>query len=214
MGKVNVYLPDDLERAVKDAGIPLSSVCQVALRSAVDRVDALRGAADPVAALGPTTPRLADALGHVPGDPTRDDGLAGPLELLAAIVLHGDNVGARVLRDLGVELPRPSSRRRSARTAKGFTDEARAVLADAVRVALELRRERVGTEHLVLALTVHPATAELFHALGVDERNVRSRIERVAEERTAEVPAPNELFDRFEAELRRLGDELRQLRGD
>ncbi|MGO9344685.1 MAG: ATP-dependent Clp protease ATP-binding subunit, partial [Acidimicrobiales bacterium] len=30
MPKVNVYLPDALASAVKDAGVPVSAVCQVA----------------------------------------------------------------------------------------------------------------------------------------------------------------------------------------
>ena len=38
MGKVNVYLPDDLEVAVRDAGLSVSPVCQAALRDALARV--------------------------------------------------------------------------------------------------------------------------------------------------------------------------------
>ena len=214
MGKVNVYLPDELERAVREANIPLSSVCQSALRAAVERVEALRTATDPVAAIGPSTPRLAEVLAGVSASPTRDDGLAEPLELLGALILHGENLGARVLTDLGVELPRPAGRRRSPRPARGLTDEARGVLAQALRVALELRHEQVGTEHLVLALTTEPTTAELFAALGVDERAVRSRIERRRSSDDAPTTAPPpELLDRIQAELARLGDEVRRLRG-
>jgi ATP-dependent Clp protease ATP-binding subunit ClpC len=210
MGKVNVYLPDDLERAVRDAGIPLSSVCQLALRTAVDRVIALGGAADPAAAMGPVSVHLAEVLAAVPADPTRADGRAGPVELLGAILLHGENRGARVVRELGVELPG----RRRVRRSTGLTDEARRVLADAVRVALEQRQDRVGTEHVVLALLREEHTAELFGALGVDERAVRSRLDRTAAADVGPSTAPAALLDRFEAELRRLGDELRQLRGE
>jgi len=42
MPKVNVYLPDDLAEAVKDAGVPVSAVCQRALERAVRRVTAIR----------------------------------------------------------------------------------------------------------------------------------------------------------------------------
>ena len=214
MGKVNVYLPDDLERAVRETNVPLSSVCQLALRSAIDRVDGLRTAGDIAAAMAPVTPRLAEVLSDVPASPTRDDGAADALELLAALILHGDNLGARVLKDLGVELPRPAGRRRSGRRARGFTDEARAVLAQAVRVALELRHETVGTEHLVLALTGDPTTGELFGALGVDERAVRARIDRQrpGDDAPPTDPSP-ELLARIEAELERLGQEVRRLRG-
>jgi hypothetical protein len=39
MGRANVYLPDDLERRVKAAGIPISEVCQRALLAAVEAVE-------------------------------------------------------------------------------------------------------------------------------------------------------------------------------
>lgn len=37
MGKVNVYLPDELEKQVRAAGISISPVCQTALQSEVER---------------------------------------------------------------------------------------------------------------------------------------------------------------------------------
>jgi len=40
MGRANVYLPDDLERRVKAAGIPISEVCQRALLVAAEAVEA------------------------------------------------------------------------------------------------------------------------------------------------------------------------------
>ena len=43
MPKINVYLPDDLAAAVRDAQIPVSAVCQAALERAVRDVSALRG---------------------------------------------------------------------------------------------------------------------------------------------------------------------------
>jgi ATP-dependent Clp protease ATP-binding subunit ClpA len=42
MPKINVYLPDDLAEAVKDAGVPVSAVCQRALEQAVRRVTSIR----------------------------------------------------------------------------------------------------------------------------------------------------------------------------
>jgi ATP-dependent Clp protease ATP-binding subunit ClpC len=43
MPKINVYLPDELAAAVRDAQIPVSAVCQTALERAVRDVSALRG---------------------------------------------------------------------------------------------------------------------------------------------------------------------------
>src|ERR1700742_943507 len=42
MPKINVYLPDDLADAVRDAGIPVSPVCQRALEQAVRRSQEVR----------------------------------------------------------------------------------------------------------------------------------------------------------------------------
>ena len=227
MGKVNVYLPEDLERAVRDTNIPLSSVCQLALRAAIDRVERVRTSDDIAAAMDPITPRLHEVLGAIPASPTRTDGLAEPLELLGALILHGSNLAAHVLRDLGVELPTPSGRRRATRAnrrAQGLTPEAREVLVQAVRVALELRHDQVGTEHLVLALAGDPTIAGLLDALGVDERAIRARIDRhragddvptpadgASPPETA--PASAELLERIQAELARLGEEVRRLQG-
>ncbi len=51
MGRANVYLPDDLERRVKAARIPVSEVCQQALLKAVEAAEAAETA----------RPRLRDA---------------------------------------------------------------------------------------------------------------------------------------------------------
>jgi len=42
MPKINVYLPDDLADAVRDAGLPVSAICQRALEFAVRRITAIR----------------------------------------------------------------------------------------------------------------------------------------------------------------------------
>ena len=39
MGRANVYLPDELERRVKAAQIPISEVCQRALLAAVEAAE-------------------------------------------------------------------------------------------------------------------------------------------------------------------------------
>ncbi len=46
MGRANVYLPDDLERRVKVAQIPISEVCQRALLAAVQAAEAGGGPLD------------------------------------------------------------------------------------------------------------------------------------------------------------------------
>ncbi|HUP86601.1 MAG TPA: Clp protease N-terminal domain-containing protein [Acidimicrobiales bacterium] len=212
MGKVNVYLPDDLEREVREAAIPLSSVCQSALRTAVEQVRMMRHAGD----LGDArdvvelTPRLTEILATHPR--TVHD-------LFGAIVIHGQNLGARVLVDLGVELPPPAKpRRRTKAAGDPAGDDVREMLVTAYLVALELRHGYVGTEHVVIAMAREGApTAELFAALGLDERAVRARVERLLAN-PWRVDAPGqasptpEALDRLEAELHRLHGDLARLR--
>ena len=216
MGKVNVYLPDDLERLVRETGVPVSAICQAALRSAVDAVTSIRQRGGDLSELSSKlTPRLAAILATGP---------ATALDLLGAIILHGENMGARVLADLGVELPAP----RPLRKAKGAGErsrsasaEVRETLAAAYRIALELQHDYLGAEHMVIALAREDSpVAELFAALGIDERAARSRVvhlltnpTRRGEPPAGEAPVPSpEVLDRFEAELRRMSDELAALR--
>jgi ATP-dependent Clp protease ATP-binding subunit ClpC len=222
VGKVNVYLPDDLERAVRDAGVPVSAVCQAALRAAVEGVAALRNGAAPGSAELPVplTPRLEEVLATRP---------ATALELLGAVVLHGENLGARVLRDLGVELPPPQRKARSGpkrpapTPATGWSPEVREVLVAAYRTALELGHGFLGTEHVVVALARDDApTATLFAALGLYDRAVQGRVVRLlANPWRVDEPGPPEAtarrggddrLDRFEQELQRLASELASLR--
>src|SRR5581483_6584478 len=69
MPKVNVYLPDALAEAVKDAQVPVSAACQAALEKAVRDVASIRGTAETPApedeARGPFarfTPRARHAI--------------------------------------------------------------------------------------------------------------------------------------------------------
>ena len=205
MGKVNVYLPDELERAVRDAGVPVSSVCQAALRAAVDGLTSIRRSPGPDAIGGAdVTSRLREILATGP---------TTALELLGAIVLHRENLGARVLADLGVELPplRPRAKRRTGTMAPAVRD----VLAEAYRAALELHHNYVGAEHVVIALARDDApTAAVFAALGLDERSVRSRVVHLLTNPWRE-DAPGRAaarLDQFEADLHRLTAELQTLK--
>lgn len=61
MPKVNIYLPDDLADAVKDAGVPVSAVCQRALEQAIRRVTAIRQiTAGPPHAVGISDPPVVN----------------------------------------------------------------------------------------------------------------------------------------------------------
>jgi ATP-dependent Clp protease ATP-binding subunit ClpC len=188
MAKVNVYLPDDLEREVRESGLPMSPVCQAALRESVDRLAALRSRAIPLERLvehrgrGRFTSRFAAILADAASDAAGRGRQVTPYDLLGAILHHGDNVGAEVLAAAGVDLPPAGFRGASPSRAKGtgeLSAEAREALAAAFLVALELRHEHVGAEHLVVALASEGApTRPLFAALGRDARTLRGHVER------------------------------------
>ena len=231
MAKVNVYLPDELEREVREAGLAISPLCQTALREALDRLAALRsrhvGRADLAAhgGRGRFTPRLRAVLEAAETEAAGRGRQVGALDLLGAVLDHGENLGARVLAAAGVELPGPGFRR-SGRggPAKGrgeLSTEARDVLARAFSLALELRHDHVGTEHVVLALAGEEGPAgAMFGALGLDERALRRHVERLIENpwsvtapADGTAPADHPTLDRLEEEVHRLAAEIARLRG-
>jgi hypothetical protein len=189
MAKVNVYLPDDLEREVRDAGLPMSPVCQAALRESLDRLAALRSRTVGLDRLvahtgrGRFTSRLADILTAAAEDAEERNRQVTPHDLLGAILDHGDNLGAAALEAAGLDLPTPGFLRRGRSAAKGtgeLSAEVRAALALAFTIALELRHEHLGAEHVVIALATEPSpTAPMFAALGLDPRTLRTHVERL-----------------------------------
>ncbi|MFG1946843.1 Clp protease N-terminal domain-containing protein [Nonomuraea sp. NPDC048826] len=113
MPKINVYLPDDLAEAVKQAGVPVSAICQRALEQAVRRVTAIRETAPadldldrPTGALTLLTPRtrtvlkLASARAGSGGVETE--------HLLAGMLAEGTNLALHVLRAMDIDPGRVS----------------------------------------------------------------------------------------------------------
>lgn len=118
MPKINVYLPDELATRVREAGIPVSPVCQKALAEAVQAVGRARQAVDAIrdSRLDPArfaaiaaragsrmTPRLHETL-HLAR------GLAGPAgtietrHLLLGLLDEGENLAVRLLEALSVDV--------------------------------------------------------------------------------------------------------------
>ena len=213
MSKINVYLPDDLEAEVREAELPVSAICQRALRDALDGLVAAR-AGEPVRGrfTGHLTAIVEDAKERMAAHGRQ----VTATELFGAIVTHGENLGARALALLGVELPAPSAPR-AGRGDGELAADAREVLAGASRVALEMRHDHVGTEHVMLALAGPESPLhDLLGALGVTPSNLRRQIERLlADPWTTESVAPEvdtALLDRLETEVQRLAAELGRLR--
>ncbi|MFF5294774.1 Clp protease N-terminal domain-containing protein [Paractinoplanes globisporus] len=111
MPKINVYLPDELADAVREAGLPVSSICQRALEQAVRRTTAIRQATlddirpDLLAARLPsftarlvTTVTLAADRAKAAGSPHVTTG-----DLLAGMIAEGGNLALQILTALEIE---------------------------------------------------------------------------------------------------------------
>lgn len=189
MPKVNVYLPDALASAVKEANVPVSAVCQSALAEAVERVARTRQGiavlSDPTS--GPAlvqrigegvrrrmTPRLVAAL-RIAG--TDDEGRARPwvssLDLLRGLLDDGENLSVRLLLSQGVDLEalstvasrgdqgdvEPRAREAGDGLIARLTMPGRLACAAALETVIELGHNYVGCEHLLLGLAASESRA-------------------------------------------------------
>jgi ATP-dependent Clp protease ATP-binding subunit ClpA len=193
MPKINVYLPDDLADAVKDAGIPVSAVCQRALEQAVRRVTAVREIAAGTAGGVPagTVPFTARALAVMQaahagaaadGELALDSGY-----LLRAIVADQNSMAVRVLAALditprqvraGLDRQVTSGRPRrpsSAESAGALSPAVAAAVEQATNESSGLGNNYVGTEHLLLGLIGESdgVAGHVLRSLGADLRVTR-----------------------------------------
>ena len=189
MPKINVYLPDALASAVKDAGVPVSAVCQAALSDAVERVGrtrrgiaALRDPATPSATLRQIeegtrkrmTPRLVAALGVAALDA---DGQArtgvSSLDLLRGLLDDGENLAVHLLlaQDVDVDAlaeatraseadePGPPAPDSSDALLGRLTMPGRLACAAALEAVVELGHNYLGCEHLLIGLVASEGQA-------------------------------------------------------
>jgi ATP-dependent Clp protease ATP-binding subunit ClpC len=200
MPKINIYVPDDLADAVRDAGVPVSAICQRALELAVRRVTAIRA----VAASAPHDDVLPDppvvnftrrattvlesahrSAGAVPGSQVHTE------HLLVAL-LADDNMAVRVLCALEIT-PRQveAEVRRRVAAGQGAASAAESNadlpwLSPGVAKAIELAGTEssglgngyVGSEHLLLGLIAEPdgLAGGVLRSLGADLRVVRRTV--------------------------------------
>lgn len=199
MPKINVYLPDELAEAVKEAGVPVSAVCQRALEQAVRRITAIRvtafgnlDAEDPTGRLTQFTERaravlrLAVEQARAAGAPT-----VGTEHLLGAMVAEGSNLALHVLRAIDIDPARlaealaddaaedaAEDTGRAGEPARHFSAEAAAALELTVGEATGLGHNYVGCEHLLLGLVAEPdgLAGQTLRGLGADLRLTRRAV--------------------------------------
>ncbi|MFG6198741.1 Clp protease N-terminal domain-containing protein [Nonomuraea sp. JJY05] len=195
MPKINVYLPDELAEAVKQAGVPVSAVCQRALEQAVRRVTAIRETVlsdldleEPTGALTHLTPRTRTVL-KLAAEQARTEGAAavGTEHLLGAMLSEGTNLALHVLRaveidpeQVGRDLARhrPAAGEAGASEPRNFSGAAANALEFAVTEATSLGHNYVGCEHLLLGLVAEPdgSAGQVLRGLGAEPRLTRRAV--------------------------------------
>ncbi|HEY0001468.1 MAG TPA: Clp protease N-terminal domain-containing protein, partial [Actinoplanes sp.] len=190
MPKINVYLPDDLADAVREAGLPVSTICQRALEQAVQRLATIRQAVlsdldrEQLAARLPSfTPRAVAVL-TLAADRAKDSGAATVTtgDLLHGILTEGHNLTLQVLDAMDVApgsiaapgTPEPAAGGDGLR----FSRPAGVVLEAAVGEAVGLGHNYIGCEHLLIGLAAEPdgAAGDLLRARGADGKAVRRAV--------------------------------------
>jgi ATP-dependent Clp protease ATP-binding subunit ClpA len=226
MPKINVYLPDDLASAVRDAQVPVSAVCQSALERAVRDVTAMRATDQPppedhpgLGPLGRFTPRARKALA-LAEDAARavPHNYVGTEHLLLGVIDEGTNLALTVLEVLGVEAVDlraeivaslgPATGATEERAA--FTPLAKSALEATAKEALSLGHNYIGCEHLLLGLiaTEDGLASEVLRRMGVERsttrRTVIATLSGVVQTRYNAAPARPEPDDALQQILRRL----------
>jgi ATP-dependent Clp protease ATP-binding subunit ClpC len=187
MPKINVYLPDDLADAVRDAGVPVSAICQRALEQAVRRMTAIRTVVlddlhpEAVAARLPSfTARLVTAL-TLGAERAKATGAAAVTtgDLLHGMLTEGSNLALQILGAMEVEpatLVAPSTAEPPVPgDGLRWSAPASVALELAVSEAIGMGHNYVGCEHLLIGLAGEPdgAAGELLRSRGADGRATR-----------------------------------------
>jgi len=201
MPKVNVYLPDDLAEAVKDAGVPVSAVCQRALERAVRRVTAIReiGAGTPLDSV-PDSPtvsftRRSVAMLKAARDNARAEGAAQTdtghflrallapgsmaVEVLTALEITPHQVLAALDQRTPVSASAPGPRPGDASAPEPvLSSQVTAIIELAANESSGLGNNFIGSEHLLLGVLGEPdgVAGSVLRSLGADLRMARRAV--------------------------------------
>jgi ATP-dependent Clp protease ATP-binding subunit ClpC len=173
MPKVNVYLPDDLAEAVRATGVPISKVCQRALAQAVRDV----GDARTVLGIPPTferfTARARLVVSLASGYAAADDVDLGSEHVLRGLMNEGSGVATKALVALGVT----DEAIVAATAERSSTADGPSVFLEALKEALKLGHNYIGTEHLLLGIASTDNTAkDALADLGVTASAVKREV--------------------------------------
>lgn len=189
MPKINVYLPDDLANAVREAGIPVSAVCQRALADAVAVADggAATGADQPPTAewspnrFTDRARKVVDiAIESVGGDQEK----VRSAHLLGALIGQGNNLAIMVLSSLDIETDDVLTELKATVTSarqQGKPNSATLVEIGqrAAQASLDLGHNFIGCEHLLLGILAGPdddPAVVTLTTMGLTEERVRDAV--------------------------------------
>jgi ATP-dependent Clp protease ATP-binding subunit ClpC len=195
MPKVNVYLPDELAAAVRDAQLPVSGICQAALERAVRDVTSARAADETppedrpgLGLFSRFTPRARQAVTlaesaarQVPHNYVGTEhvllGLIDErgnlaLEVLASLDIGRVDVRAELVASMGPPTPEPLAAHLP------FTRLAKRALELATKEALTLGHNYIGCEHLLLSLiaTEEGLASQVLRRMGLELRTTRRAV--------------------------------------
>jgi ATP-dependent Clp protease ATP-binding subunit ClpC len=172
--KINVYLPEDLAEAVREARLPVSAVCQRALEDALRHTTAASESARSFAdandasvwVRGRATPRVHEVmrLAHQAAR-ARKVGYVGTEHVLIGLLDEGGNLGLRVIESLDVEvddlrqeldaaIEQHTPKRSSTTRLPVATPTMNEVFDIAAKEALRLGHNYIGCEHVLLGLVI------------------------------------------------------------
>jgi ATP-dependent Clp protease ATP-binding subunit ClpA len=194
MPKINVYLPDDLAAAVRDAQVPVSAVCQSALERAVRDVSSMRATDEPPPAahpglgtMGRFTPRARKAIALAEKCARKvPHNYIGTEHLLLGLIDEGGNLAVKVLGELDIETTDlraellasmgPPSEAVGERIA--FTPLAKQALAATATEALGLQHNYIGCEHVLLGLiaTEEGLASAVLRRMGAERMTTRRAV--------------------------------------
>jgi ATP-dependent Clp protease ATP-binding subunit ClpA/post-segregation antitoxin (ccd killing protein) len=197
MPKINVYLPDELADAVREAGIPVSAVCQRSLELAVRRVNDIRAAVagqqnldDALGRLTSFTRKAQTAVARAVKQARAQEASAvTTAHLLGGLASEGTNLALNVLRavdidpdQLGEEVSRSAQDEQpvpgGAPGVLGFSAPAAEALHLAVTEAISLDHNYVGGEHLLLGLAAEPdgVAGAVLREAGAEPKSLRRAV--------------------------------------
>jgi ATP-dependent Clp protease ATP-binding subunit ClpC len=195
MPKINVYLPDELAAAVRDAKVPVSAICQKALEDAVRTVGSARATDAPAPAgaetrsglFGRFTERARTAV-SLAETAARDfpHEYVGTEHVLLGLIDEGGNLALKVLEALDVEVgdlraELVASMGPPTRPVDGhipFTPLAKQALEATAKEAFGMLHNYIGCEHILLGLlaTEEGLASRVLRRMGVELRTTRRTV--------------------------------------